>query len=200
MKHFQISGNLPVMVWIFGGGFTIGGAEYSVYAPDFLLDRDIVFVSFNYRLGAFGWLSTEDLNCPGNWGLKDQVLALQWVKNNIGAFGGNPEKITVVGQSAGSASVSYLLQTKKTEGLYNAAIMQSGSSLCLWSLTRTTREIAFAIGARLGIFTADSGELVEELRNVDYQRLKRAENDVYYVVIIEVNTIIKSNHLINYFF
>ncbi|XP_050302252.1 esterase FE4-like [Anthonomus grandis grandis] len=179
----NVTGNNPVMVWIFGGGFSIGGSEYSSYAPDFLMDRNIVFVSLNYRLGAFGFLSTGDLNCPGNWGLKDQLLALKWVKDNIEAFGGDPEKITIAGQSAGSASVSYILQNPQSKGLYRSAIMQSGSSLCLWSLTRTAREIAFAIGARLGIFTTDSGELIRKLRKVDYQRLKRAENDVYYVAI-----------------
>lgn len=104
------------MVWIFGGGFTIGGAEYSSYAPDFILDRDIVFVSLNYRLGAFGFLSTGDLSSPGNWGIKDQILALRWVKRNIKSFGGNPNRITIVGQSAGSASISYILQAKKTTG------------------------------------------------------------------------------------
>nr|WCJ12952.1 carboxylesterase [Dendroctonus armandi] len=179
----KISGNLPVMVWIFGRGFTIGGAQYSSYAPDFILDRDIVFVSLNYRLAAFGFLSTGDLSSPGNCGIKDQILALRWVKRNIKSFGGNPNRITIVGQSAGSASISYILQPRKTKGLYHAPIMQSGASICLWSLTRTARQMAFALGARLRIFTADTRELVEELRKVDYHRLKRAENDVFYVAI-----------------
>lgn len=188
------------MVWIFGGGFTIGDAKYSSYAPDFILDRDVVFVSINYRLGVFGFLSTGDLNCPGNWGLKDQIMALHWIKRNIRNFGGNPDKISIVGQSAGSSSVSYIMQSPKSAGrlivivtsetvvrfllgLYSSAIMQSGTSLCLWSLTRTAKEFAFALGIRLGIFSTDSHELVEELRKIDYQRLKRAENDVYYVVM-----------------
>lgn len=185
------------MVWIFGGGFTIGDAKYSSYAPDFILDRDVVFVSINYRLGVFGFLSTGDLNCPGNWGLKDQIMALHWIKRNIRNFGGNPDKISIVGQSAGSSSVSYIIQSPKSAGkliifttiflffvlgLYSSAIMQSGTSLCLWSLTRTAKEFAFALGIRLGIFSTDSQELVEKLKKVDYQRLKRAENDVYYVV------------------
>jgi len=188
------------MVWIFGGGFTIGDAKYSSYAPDFILDRDVVFVSINYRLGVFGFLSTGDLNCPGNWGLKDQIMALHWIKRNVRNFGGNPDKISIVGQSAGSSSVSYIMQSPKSAGrlieivtsepvvhfllgLYSSAIMQSGTSLCLWSLTRTAKEFAFALGIRLGIFSTDSHELVEELRKIDYQRLKRAENDVYYVVM-----------------
>ncbi|KAL1498381.1 hypothetical protein ABEB36_009188 [Hypothenemus hampei] len=183
----NVNGNFSVMVWIFGGGFTIGDASYNSYAPDFLLNRNLVFVSLNYRLGVLGFLSTNDLNCPGNWGIKDQVMALRWIKRNIQAFGGNPEKVTIVGQSAGSASVSYILQSKKTEGLYSGAIMQSGTSLCTWSLTRNAREFAFTLGARLGIFTADSKHLIHELRTVDVRRLKRAENDVYYVAIAVEN-------------
>ncbi|XP_066143101.1 juvenile hormone esterase-like [Euwallacea fornicatus] len=179
----DVKGNFPVMVWIFGGGFTFGDAKYSSYAPDYLLEKGIVFVSLNYRLGVLGFLSTGDFSSPGNWGIKDQILALRWVKKNIRVFGGNPKKITILGQSAGSSSVSYILQTKKSQGLYSSAIMQSGSSLCLWSLTRTARELAFGLGVRLGILTADSKVLVNELRKVDYQRLKRAENDVYYVAI-----------------
>ncbi|KAF7266119.1 hypothetical protein GWI33_020491 [Rhynchophorus ferrugineus] len=179
----NISGNYPVMVWIYGGGFSIGGSEYEYYAPDFLLEKDVVFVSLNYRLGIFGFLSTEDMECPGNWGLKDQVLALRWVKENIKAFGGNPDQVTIFGQSAGSVSVSYLVQSKQTKGLFHRAIMQSGSSLCIWSLTTTARQIAFAIGSRLGIVTANSKELLAKLREVDHNTLKLAENQVVYLAI-----------------
>lgn len=112
------------MVWIFGGGFTIGDAKYSSYAPDFILDRNVVFVSINYRLGVFGFLSTGDLNCPGNWGLKDQILALHWIKRNIRNFGGNPDKISIVGQSAGSSSVSYILQSPKSAGTVSACSLK----------------------------------------------------------------------------
>lgn len=105
------------MVWIYGGGFATGNSSYQIYGPDYLLDEDnIVFVSFNYRLGAFGFLSTEDLACPGNMGLKDQVLALKWVKRNIEHFGGDPNKVTIFGESAGSASVSYQLQSRSSKG------------------------------------------------------------------------------------
>lgn len=104
------------MVWIYGGAFTDGNSTYYSYGPDYLLEQEVIFVSFNYRLGIFGFMSTEDLACPGNIGLKDQVLALTWVKRNIERFGGNPRRVTVFGQSAGAASVSYLLQTNLTEG------------------------------------------------------------------------------------
>lgn len=104
------------MVWIYGGSFINGNSSYQRFGPDYLLEQGVIFVSFNYRLGAFGFLSTEDLSCPGNMALRDQTLALKWVQTNIKYFGGNASLVTVFGESAGSVSVSYLLQSKYTKG------------------------------------------------------------------------------------
>ncbi|CAH1975197.1 unnamed protein product [Acanthoscelides obtectus] len=108
--------NIPVVVFIHGGGFSGGNSSYAAQPPDLFLDENVVFVMFNYRLGIFGFLSTEDLVAPGNNGLKDQVLALKWVQNNIHNFGGNPNAVTIFGQSAGAASVSYLMQSPSAKG------------------------------------------------------------------------------------
>lgn len=104
------------MVFIFGGGFRDGASSYNVYGPDFLLEKDVVMVSFNYRVGPFGFLSTGDDVVPGNAGLKDQLLALKWTKQNIGQFGGNSSEITIFGQSAGAASVGYHILSKQSAG------------------------------------------------------------------------------------
>lgn len=104
------------MVWIYGGGFETGTSEYVDAAPDFFLDQDVVFVSFNYRLGIFGFLSFGDSIVPGNNGLKDQNLALVWIKENIIRFGGDFDQITLFGQSAGAASVSYHLLSPTSRG------------------------------------------------------------------------------------
>lgn len=92
---------LPTMVWIHGGGFTSGSSRTDLFGPDYYMQKDVVLVTFNYRLGVIGFLSLKDpeLNIPGNQGLKDQVFALKWVKNNIASFGGDPENITLLGQS-----------------------------------------------------------------------------------------------------
>ncbi|KAJ8939592.1 hypothetical protein NQ318_010599 [Aromia moschata] len=105
---------LPVMVFIYGGGFRDGASAYSTYGPDYLIEQDVLVVSFNYRVGPFGFLSTGDEVVPGNAGLKDQLFALKWTNQNIGLFGGDSSKITIFGQSAGAASVCYHILSKQS--------------------------------------------------------------------------------------
>ena len=93
-------------MFIYGGGYESGSSSPYLYGPNYLLDKDIVLVTFNYRLGILGFLTTGDAIAPGNFALKDQVLALKWVQKNIHFFGGDPKKITLMGESAGGASVN----------------------------------------------------------------------------------------------
>uniref|UniRef100_A0A1I8MGR8 carboxylesterase n=1 Tax=Musca domestica TaxID=7370 RepID=A0A1I8MGR8_MUSDO len=136
-KKLQSTTPLPVMVLIFGGGFQVGFYDYSIYAPDNLMQKDVVFVSFNYRLGLFGFLCFDDpdLQIPGNAGLKDQAMALRWIKKNIHKFNGDPENITVFGQSAGGACIHYMMLSPRLRGLFNKAIIQSGSAFGSWTMT-----------------------------------------------------------------
>ncbi|XP_060530356.1 carboxylic ester hydrolase-like [Cylas formicarius] len=182
----QINANLPVMVWIYGGSFKSGMANFSIYNPENFLEENVVFVSFNYRVGIFGFLSTGDLESPGNWGLKDQVLALKWVKENIRGFGGNPNKVTIFGQSAGSGSVSYLVQSEKARGLFHGGIMESGTTLSSLALSRNSKTDAFHVGIRYGLNTTSTRTLVRELRKVDYSVLQQISDQV-----VALNFIIK---------
>ena len=116
----------PVMVWIYGGGFTTGGSSMAIYDGAWLAAaEDVVVVSFNYRMGVLGFLAgTHDLE--GNYGIKDQQLALQWVRDNIGDFGGDPDQVTLFGQSAGAMSVGlHSLSIPSSNGLFGSVIMQS---------------------------------------------------------------------------
>ena len=109
---------LPVIVWIHGGAFVWGSS--SDIGPRFVMEsQDVVFVTFNYRLGALGWLSLEDETLRGNQGLSDQRAALKWVKENIASFGGDPAQVTLGGESAGGMSVMFHLISPKSEGLFN---------------------------------------------------------------------------------
>lgn len=120
----------PVMVWIHGGGFISGANSIALYDGSHLAANGIVAVSVNYRLGVFGFMSHPQLDdegpYSGEYGLLDQIAALKWVQANIAAFGGDPDNVTIVGQSADGASVQYLLSSILTKGLFNKAVMQSG--------------------------------------------------------------------------
>lgn len=123
---------LPVMVWIHGGGLSNGSGSIPQYAGDRLARRGVIVVTFNYRLGVLGFLSHPELSredpngASGNYGLLDQIAALEWVKHNIGAFGGDPQKVTVFGQSSGAFSLSALVVSPKAKGLFQRVIAQSG--------------------------------------------------------------------------
>jgi para-nitrobenzyl esterase len=126
---------LPVLVYIYGGGFQAGDSSEGRYDGESLAGRGIVFVSMNYRLGVFGFFSHPELskesghNASGNYGLMDQAAALLWVRRNIAAFGGDPDKITIGGESAGSFSVSALMASPMSRDLIAGAIGESGAML-----------------------------------------------------------------------
>jgi len=130
----------PVLVWFHGGNFVRGSA--ADYEPDYLLDEEMVLVTVNYRLGLFGFMSTEDEHAPGNYGMLDQVAALQWVRKNIESFSGDPTRITIAGQQAGGASVHYHMLSPLTRGLFHQAISMSGSALCWWASIKRPLEKA----------------------------------------------------------
>lgn len=110
-----------MIFWIYGGGFRWGSSSKSVYGPDFLVAQNVVVVTFNYRLGPFGFLSTGNDRIPGNNGLKDQNMTLKWTKENIHNFGGDPDSITIFGESAGAASVGLHIISDKSTGTLDGA-------------------------------------------------------------------------------
>lgn len=159
---------LPVMVWIHGGGHRIGSGTYPIYAGDALARQGVVLVTINYRVGLLGYFAHPALtreaaaDAPlGNYGLMDQIAALEWVQRNIAAFGGDPNRVTVFGESAGAASTLYLLASPRARGLFHRAIMQSGGGLQRPASLATQEQSGVDAAARIGI-GADAG--VAELR------------------------------------
>jgi para-nitrobenzyl esterase len=125
---------LPVMVWIYGGGFVGGMTSIPAYDGTHLAQKGVIFVSIGYRLGVFGFLAHPDLTREtgkgsGNYGLLDQIAGLKWVRANIAAFGGDPARVTVFGESAGGMSVSMLAASPRAKGLFHGVISESGGSL-----------------------------------------------------------------------
>uniref|UniRef100_A0A1B6C5A2 Carboxylic ester hydrolase n=1 Tax=Clastoptera arizonana TaxID=38151 RepID=A0A1B6C5A2_9HEMI len=159
---------LPVMVYIFGGGFTSGSPTSDLYGPDYFLDHDVVLVVINYRNGPLGFLSTEDEHSPGNYGLKDQTFALKWVQKNINVFGGDSASVTLFGNSAGAGSVHLHMMSPLSQGLFHGGISQSGSALCQWALhpPGSNRETAFRVGREFNCNTDNSEALMSCLREV----------------------------------
>ncbi|RZC40529.1 COesterase and/or Abhydrolase 3 domain containing protein [Asbolus verrucosus] len=153
---------LDVIVYIHGGAFMFnwGGLQ----GPEYILDKDVVFININYRLGPLGFLSTEDKVVPGNNGMKDQIFALKWVQEHVKHFGGNPDSVTIMGMSAGGASVHFHYLSPKSSGLFHKGISQSGSTLCPWVLVEKPLEKTMKLAAGLGCPTKDVNKMIECLK------------------------------------
>lgn len=162
---------VPVIFYIHGGGFMTGSGDPYIYGPDILLDYNLIVVTFNYRIGALGFLSFEDEVLPGNNGLKDQSLALRWVKDNIKHFGGNPDKITIYGNSAGAASVYHHLLSPLSKDLMHGAISSSGIATATWGVAQKgeAKRNAQRLAAFLDCPTSSSEITLECLRKVSAQ-------------------------------
>ncbi|KAG6440813.1 hypothetical protein O3G_MSEX001527 [Manduca sexta] len=162
---------LPVMFWIHGGGFVWGSGSDDLYGPEYLIRHDVILVTFNYRLEVLGYLSLDTEDIPGNAGMKDQVAALRWVKKNISSFGGDPENITIFGESAGAASVSFHLISPMTKGLFKRAIIQSGAATNWWSHPVEPRERALILARQLGCQSDGDKALYEFFNNQPLKKL-----------------------------
>jgi carboxylesterase type B len=154
----------PVVVHIHGGAFMFGSGAF--WNPDHFSRRNFVFVTLNYRLGPLGFLSTENSVVPGNMGLKDQVMALKWVQQNIHGFGGDPEMVTLSGFSAGGASTHLHLMSDMSKGLFHRAIAHSGSALNAWAqadeMFGKTKRIAVEVGCTSSLNEHDIIECLKQ--------------------------------------
>ncbi|XP_069678272.1 juvenile hormone esterase-like isoform X2 [Periplaneta americana] len=182
---------LAVMAVIHGGGFTIGSGNRNALGPDFLVDEDVVIVTFNYRLGLLGFLSLQNSEVPGNNGLKDETFALRWVKQNIDRFGGDPSKVTVAGNSAGAAAVHFQVLSPMSRGLFQRAIEESGSALNPWAFQSASKSVdmAFRVGKFLGTNTTDKNELLRYLKSLPMEQLWRVvtSRDFKFLPTTEIN-------------
>ncbi|XP_061727926.1 esterase FE4-like [Cydia pomonella] len=162
----SLNGSTPVMVYIHGGSYSSGSGNDILYGPKFLVQQDVVLVTLNYRLEVLGFLSVDTSEVPGNAGMKDQVAALKWVKENIAAFGGDPDNITIFGESSGACSVTHHILSPMTTGLFHKVIAQSGSSVHDWAIGEDSKNRAFRVGKVLGKDTDNTTELIEFLRTL----------------------------------
>jgi para-nitrobenzyl esterase len=170
---------LPVMVYIHGGAFVAGSGSVPVYDGEPMAKKGVVFVTINYRLGIFGFLAHPELSkeseshTSGNYGLLDQIASLKWVRANISAFGGNPNNITIVGQSAGAQSVNYLVSSPLAKGLFHRAIAESGGNVLHTSTTRSTT-LAEAEESCLKWASGIHAQTIADLRKLSVDELLKA--------------------------
>ncbi|XP_048380176.2 acetylcholinesterase isoform X1 [Stegostoma tigrinum] len=167
--------NATVMAWVYGGGFYSGASTLDVYNGKYLAHTEqVIVVSMNYRVGAFGFLALHGYQeAPGNVGLLDQRLALQWVQENIQFFGGNPKMVTIFGESAGGASVGMHLLSPGSRDLFKRAVLQSGSPNCPWATVSVAegRRRAVELGRLLNCNINSDEELIDCLRTKEPQEL-----------------------------
>lgn len=173
VPEWPLNKTLPVMFWIHGGANTGGSGGGSLYNGGTLVSHGVVLVTINYRLGVFGFLAHPALtreskhHASGNYGLMDQILALQWVHDNIARFGGDPNDITVFGQSAGSMDIS-LLMASRARRMFQKAIEESGTAVAVPSLAQAERS-GVALAAALDAPSGDAG--IAHLRKIHAQAL-----------------------------
>lgn len=161
------------MVFIHGGCFIGGTSAPFLYGGDFFAEQDVIYVGINYRLSVEGFLCLGIKEAPGNAGLKDQIAALRWVRDNIHAFGGSKDNVTLFGESAGAVSTSLMILSPAAKGLFHRAILQSGSSLAPWALQHDPIKTASYLAKKFGHNTEDPREIHSILSNKTAQELVR---------------------------
>ncbi|OXA36781.1 Venom carboxylesterase-6 [Folsomia candida] len=162
----------PVMVFIHQGAFMFGSAQD--YEAKYMMDSDVILITLAYRLGSFGFLNTE-----GNMGLKDQLIALQWIQDNIEVFNGEKSLVTIMGESAGAASVHYHILSEKSKGLFSRGISMSGTALSPWAFTRNPRANAIKLATMLNCPTSVMYELFICLQDVNATTLAQKHKDFF---------------------
>lgn len=166
---------LPVLVWIHGGAFAYGFAGRYYYGPRHIVKHNVILVTINYRMGPYGFMCLNTPTIPGNQGLKDQLLALKWVKDNINTFGGDPNQITLSGESAGAASVDLHLLSPHDK-LYNKVIMQSGTSLTPLVFNDWNLDAPIQLAVHLGFETDNTDDALAFLASTDPSLVIAATN------------------------
>ncbi|XP_063530717.1 bile salt-activated lipase-like [Cydia strobilella] len=162
---------LPVFVWIFGGRFAFGFPGRFLYGPSFLVRHDIILVTINYRVGPYGFMCLDIPEVPGNQGLKDQVMALNWIRDNIEAFGGDNTAITIGGNSAGGMAADLHLYYGEDENLFHKIILQSGVSLFGGIIGRPDPNAPFELAKHLNHTSSDVKDALSFLATVDPHQL-----------------------------
>jgi para-nitrobenzyl esterase len=175
----KLSKNLPVMVWIHGGGVLVDGSRDAQFTPINLVKNEVIVVTFDYRLGTLGFFASKELieeakskgEPVGNYGVMDQIAVLKWIKNNIAAFGGDPNNVTIFGESAGGRSVTWLMVSDAAKGLFHRAIAESAQQSPLRGMTEKRLGMTSETDIDAKYMTTVGAKSLKELRSLPVQKL-----------------------------
>ncbi|KAH0630397.1 hypothetical protein JD844_013393 [Phrynosoma platyrhinos] len=186
--HPRPSTPAPVLVWIHGGGYFIGTGSLDFYnGASLAATENVIVVSMNYRLGALGFLYLPPA-IPGNMGLWDQQLALTWVKENAAAFGGDSNRVTILGHSAGAASVGFHLLSPRSESLFAHAVLQSGApnAIWAWSSPEEAKQKSLLFSKLMGCKKSNESEIVTCLRGKNTTEFPEYETSIHEIMSVPV--------------
>ncbi|KAJ2938118.1 hypothetical protein O0L34_g3692 [Tuta absoluta] len=179
---------LPVMVYIYGGKFEFGFSDRFLLGPKYLIQQDIILVTFNYRTGVYGFMCLDTPDVPGNAGMKDQVLALRWVQNHIESFGGDPQQVTVFGNSAGGMSAGLHI-ISENEKLFKNAIIQSGPIYSTNGAVSNTGngDKVLELAKALNFETNDVNEALSFIKSIDALQVVETatKNSISFAICVE---------------
>ncbi|CAK1583915.1 unnamed protein product [Parnassius mnemosyne] len=169
---------LPILVFVHGGGFAFGSGDSDLHGPEYLVSKGLIVITFNYRLNALGFLSLNTSSIPGNNGLRDIVTLLRWVQTNARAFGGDPEQVTLAGQSAGASAAHLVSLSPAAEGLFKRLILMSGTAIPTFYTTSPAyaKFIANMFLSQLSINTTEPEEAHRQLIQIPIEKIMNANS------------------------
>ncbi|XP_031765760.2 juvenile hormone esterase-like [Galleria mellonella] len=173
----DLRGSKAVVVFDYSDNFRSGFNGTDTYSPLFFMEEDVIVVTINHRFGLMGYLSTEDEVIPGNNGIRDFILGLQWIKDNIEHFGGDPKRITLMGNRGGAILANILMYSEQAKDLFHGIIMQSGTAMESIIFGQDSKGLAFKLAQLVNITAEDSATLLEEFQKIDVYKLLAKEAD-----------------------
>ncbi|RVE47727.1 hypothetical protein evm_007616 [Chilo suppressalis] len=174
----SLQGSAAVVVFDHHDNFRTSYNGTRKYSPEFFAEEDVIVVTISYRLSIFGFLTTEDDVIPANNGLRDYLLGLQWVKENIKSFGGNPDRVTLMGSKGGATVANIMLYSKQATDLFNAVTIQSGTTYEAIYFPKNPKQFAFKLAKLVGVDTNETSALLEELQKIDALTLYSNASDL----------------------
>ncbi|KAJ8714298.1 hypothetical protein PYW08_007918 [Mythimna loreyi] len=188
---------LPILVFIHGGGFQIGSGDADLHGPEYLVSQGVILVTFNYRLNVFGYLSLNSTAVPGNNGLRDAVTLLKWVKRNARAFGGDPDNVTLAGQSCGAAAAHLLSLSQASEGLLKRLILMSGlaNGGFYTASPAYAQTVATMFLQQVGIKATDADEIHKQLVHMPLEKIMEANRIVQFTTgLVSFVPVVEAEH------